>query len=404
MRCRICNALTKKFLDLGKAPLPEEFRKKNNLNNKINKYKIGMEFCLSCSHVQLDSIVSKNKIYKLNYFYDYSVTQTGKKHWLEFSDEIIKKYKPGKEELLVDIGSNTGVLLSIFKNKKFNVLGVDPSEKHARIATKNGIPTLIDFFSERIARKIALKNGQAKIITCNNTFDHVYDLNEFMKGLSVLLKKKGVFIFEVPYFKNMLENLTHIPYHQQIDYILVTPLLPFFEKYNMQIYDAKLLKIHGGSIRVYVSFKGVTTPKKRLLKIIADEKLFLRNWEIKLNLFAKKTKKQRDNLIKFIVKSKENGKTICGIGASAKGITLLNYCGVDAESIDFITEKSPLKIGLFTPTKIPIKSDDSLLEKKPDFAIILAWNFRDEIINNLKNYKDKGGSFIVPIPKLKILR
>ncbi|MBI2007718.1 methyltransferase domain-containing protein, partial [Candidatus Saccharibacteria bacterium] len=159
---------------------------------------------------------------------------------LGLSEEILKRFKPSDEDLLIDIGSNTGTLLSMLKAKNLNVLGVDPSEKHAKIAIKSGIPTVIDYFSEKCAKEIALKHGQARIMLCNNTFDHVYDLDKFMKGVTTLLKRNGIFIFEVPYFKNMLENLTHIPYHQQLDYIILTPLIAFFERYGMEIVDAEL--------------------------------------------------------------------------------------------------------------------------------------------------------------------
>lgn len=399
MRCRLCQGKTKKLLNLGKTPPPEEFRTKAQLNNPLHLYPLGLSYCLECGHVQLNSKIPSDIIYKQNYFYDYSVTKTGLKHWTNLANLLSKRYNLSSSDLVVDIGSNTGALLAIFKNKT-RILGIDPANKLTKIAKQKGIPTKESYFSLKIAKNIVEEIGQAKVITCTNTFDHVDDLDEFMQGVSFLLKDEGIFIIEVPYFLKMLKDLTHVVYHQQIDYMMLQPLIPFFQKYNLKISDAQQIPLHGSSIRMWVSFQGRQT--KRFANLEKHEKILYQNWDKTLFNFARIVQKQRQDLINILKSLKNQGKTIAAVGASAKGITLLNYCGLDLHTIDFITEKSSLKIGRFTASGIPVVSDHELLRKKPDYALLLAWNFQNEILDNLKEYQKLGGKFIIPIPKIEL--
>lgn len=401
MKCRICYGKTKKFLDLGKTPPPEEFRTKHELNKPINLYPLNLTYCLNCGHVQLGFKIPADVIYKKNYFYDYSITKTGFKHWQKLAQTIFKDYNLSQSDLILDIGSNTGTLLSIFKALGTKVLGIDPATKLVRIANKNGIPTINHYFSPHVARKIVKKEGQAKIIISTNTFDHVDDLDKFMEGVSLLLKNDGIFIIEVPYFLKMLKKLTHVVYHQQIDYMMLRPLIFFLKKYRLSIADAQQIPLHGGSIRIFVSPKAGQT--ERLKHAIRQELKLYKNWAQILWEFAGKVQKMRDNLTAVLKDFRKQRKIIVAVGASAKGITLLNYCHLGPEIIEFITEKSPLKIGRFTPSGIPIVSDNELLEKQPDYALLLAWNFQNEIVNNLRRYQKLGGKFIIPIPKMEII-
>lgn len=401
MNCRLCQGQVKKFLDLGKTPLPEEFRTKRELIKPVNYYPLNLTYCLNCGHVQLGYKVPVDNIYKQNYYYDYSVTKTGFKHWQKLAKSLIKRSKLGKKDLLIDIGSNTGTLLSILKSHDIKILGIDPSIKPVKLAKKQGIPTINDYFTAEIAQKIFKKIGPAKVITCTNTFDHVDDLDQFMQGISILLRNDGVFIIEVPYFLTMLKNLTHVVYHQQIDYMMLKPLIPFFKKYHLAMIDAEQISLHGGSIRMWLSSNA--RPTKRLDQAIRQELKLYKNWPQILCEFAKKVQKQRDDLATVLKDVKKQGKTIAAIGASAKGITLLNYCHLGPETVDFITEKSSLKIGRFTASGIPVVSDHELFSRRPDYALLLAWNFQKEIINNLKRFQKNGGKFIVPIPKIEII-
>lgn len=403
MRCRLCSGEVKKFLNLGETPLPEEFRTKHELDKEVKHYPLNLVYCTKCLHVQLGFKISADVIYKKNYFYDYSVTKTGSEHWYKLSKKIYKDYKLSTNDLVVDIGSNTGVLLSFFKSQGSQIVGIDPATRQVNIARKIGIPTICSYFSPKVAQRIVRKYGQAKVITCNNTFDHVWDLDELMKGVTLLLKQGGVLIIEVPYFINMLKNLNHIVYHQQIDYISLSPLMPFFNRFGLEIVDCQPIPMHGGSIRIYARFKGQNGSTKRLLKLLDKENKLIKNWPSRLILFAQKILKQKDELVLLLKNLKKDGQRVAAVGASAKGITLLNYSHLDPQTIEFITEKSPLKIGRFTPSKIPIVPDSKLYEQKIDYALLLSWNFQEEIIRNLSKYKKLGGKFIIPIPKLKII-
>lgn len=397
--CRICGGKTKTFLDLGRTPPPEEFRTKQELSDPISTYPLGLAFCPACGQVQLRHEIPPDVMYKENYFYDYSLTKTGLKHWKSLAKLLYKKYHLTKLDLVVDMGSNTGMLLSLFKDLGARIMGVDPATNLVNIARDRGIPTINDYFSPTVARQIVKEHGKAKIITCNNTFDHVDNLYEFMEGITILMDPKGVFVIEVPYFLTFATTLGHVVYHQQIDYLLVKPFQRLFGAVGTEIIDCEAVPFHGGSIRLFVSFKGAYPVKRRVGGFVKREDRVFANREKMLAKYAKGVLVQRDRLVALLKKLKKQGKTIGAVGASAKGNILLHYSRIGPDMIDFITEKSSLKIGRYTPSGIPVVDDNYLLKKQPDYALLLAWNFRDEIFKNLKAYIQAGGKFIIPIPK-----
>lgn len=383
--CRLCHAITHQFLDLGRVPLPEEFRSNSQRGNPITTYPLGLSYCRRCFHIQLSNPVAADPIYKKNYFYDYSVTTTGLSHWQRLARFLGKRL--ANNDLVVDIGSNTGTLLSFIKKEGMRILGVDPATKLARIARAGGIPTIIDYFTPTVAQHIVDTFGQASVITATNVFDHVTDLSEITEAFRFLLAPTGTLIIEVPYFFRMITRRTHIPYHQQIDYMMLTQFVSFFQTHGMALIDAQEIPLHGGSMRIFIKHKG--KPTNRLMVLLVRENRLFRRYPQTLIQFAKKVLYHRDNFTALIHTLKNNGKTIAAVGASAKGITFLNYCNLTNKDIDFITEKSPLKIGRFTPSGIPVVSDSVLIARQPDYAILLAWNFHKEIKKNLKRYKGK---------------
>lgn len=396
--CRLCNSRVKQFLDLGIVPLPEEFRSKGQLRDPVRRYPVGLSYCISCHHVQLTTPVSAKTIYQKNYFYDYSVTRTGLTHWHKLASQIVQKYHLSKNDLVVDIGSNTGTLLSLFKTKGVQILGVDPATKLAEIAKRNGIPTMVGYFTPSIARRIVKKWGNATVITATNVFDHVESLHEFVSAVTILLSPNGTFIIEVPYVPRMLLHHMHMPYLQQIDYMMITPLIPFFNAHNLKIIDAREISIHGGSLRLTVSWRDRKPTAPGVIKLIAFEQDLLKNYPGQLVTYAKDLQTQIHALSNWVHLKKALGKHIAAVGASAKGITLLHYARLGSNDIDFITEKSPLKIGRFTPTGIPVVSDTFFLKQQSDYALILAWNFTAEVKKNLKAYTK---TWVIPIPKLR---
>jgi len=404
-RCRICNSKVKKFLDLGRTHPPEEFRRKSELRNPIETFPLGLSYCPKCWQVQLSHEIPPDVMYKQHFFYDYSITKTGDIHYGGLAKEIIKRYKPAKNDLVMDIGSNTGKLLWLFREMGVkNVLGVDPATRLVRVARKNGVPTIDAYFTTAIASKIVKKYGRAKIMTCNNVFDHVTDLHEFMRGVRLLLREDGVFVVEDPYFATFFKTLGHVVYHQQLDYILVKAFAKLFDAHGMELIDCEKIPYHGGSIRMFIAFKDVYKVSPHVQQFIKEEEQMLKNEPKALAGWAKKILNQRDEMITILKRLKKQGKSIGAVGASAKGNCLLCYSGIGPETIDFLTEKSNLKVGRYTPSGIPIVKDDVLFKKQPDYALLLAWNFSDELFNNLKGYTGKGGKFIVPIPKLRIVK
>jgi 2-polyprenyl-3-methyl-5-hydroxy-6-metoxy-1,4-benzoquinol methylase len=395
------------FLDLGFHPPSDQFKKKKEIDSPTLYYPLKVYSCKSCGFKQLNYIVKPEILYQQNYPYESSLTKTGKKHWKEFADSIVKNYNLTKNDLAVDVGSNTGVLLEAFKNNKLKIVGVDPAPNICKIANRKNIPTINNFFNKNVVTRILKKYGKAKIITGTNVFAHVNDLKLFLKNIKKLIdKKKGVFVIEVPYFLNLVKNLEYDTiYHEHLSYITVIPLIKFLKKFNLEIIDIQEKDIHGGSIRIFISEKGNYKKKKSVNKICKTEiKARLNSKKVLLN-FKKKVTKNRLDLTSLLTKLKKAKKNIVALSAPAKGMTLLNYAKLDSEFLDYATEKSKIKQGLLAPgVNIPIYSDQKILKTKPDYALLLAWNFSKEIIKNNIKYLKTGGKFIIPIPKVKIIK
>ncbi|MFH1653988.1 MAG: class I SAM-dependent methyltransferase [Pseudomonadota bacterium] len=405
-KCRMCKSdkLTL-FLDLGFTPPADSFLSKDELQKEETYYPLQVFMCETCGLAQLGYVVPKDVLYRNDYPYESSMTSTGRKHWGKFAADVSKKIKLCEDDLVVDIGSNVGVLLLSFKNCGARVLGVDPAENIVKIANKNGIDTVCDFFGVQAAERIVKEKGQAKVITGTNVFAHIDDLDDLMKGVNILLRKDGMFVFEVPYLVNLICNNEYDTiYHEHLSYISVKPLIKFFDRFDMEIFDIIESHIHGGSIRVFVnnrSMRHVSVKVQDLLK--EEERISLYSKETLLD-FAARVSFNRSTLFEMLFSLNKSGKKIVAVSAPAKGMTLLNYCNIDGNLIDFVTEKSTLKIGRYTPGKhIPVVPDSELVSAGADYALLLAWNFADEIIRNLDNYRRKGGKFIIPIPMPKIV-
>lgn len=406
MRCRIClsDKLTK-FLDLGFTPPADDFLLPCRLNEPETFYPLDLYICADCSLVQLGYIVPAEILFQKDYPYESSMTNTGVKHFHAFAAETCKELELTSNDLVVDIGSNVGVLLEGFKKYGIKVLGVDPAANISKIAQDRGINTLNDFFNRKAVNKILESEGKAKVITGTNVVAHIDDVHSLIKNAGDLLDQKGVFIFEAPYLLNLIENLEYDTiYHEHLSYLSVKPLVRLFDRFDMEIFYIKHLDIHGGSLRYFVARKNDYKVAQNVNEWIELEKKKKIYDLSTLEKFAADVGNNRKELTWLLQSLKQQGKRIAGVGAPAKGMTLLNYCKIGTETLDFVTEKSRLKIGKVTPgTHIPVTPDSMLLEKKPDFALLLPWNFANEIIENLNAYKKCGGKFIIPIPKPYII-
>ena len=404
--CRMCRSNNLyRFLDLGFAPPSDQFRRKDQMKEQEIHYPLEVCMCDDCGLAQLTYVVSPEILYRNDYPYESSTTKTGHIHWESFAKEVVGKFGLGKQDLVVDIGSNVGVLLQSFKNNGVTVQGVDPAANIVMLALERGIDTICDFFNAESVDKILEKKGNASVITGTNVFAHIDDLHLLMSNVKKLLKKKGVFIFEAPYFVNLIKTIQYDTiYHEHLSYLSVKPLISFFDQHNMEVIDIQFADIHGGSFRVYISETG-NYPVSGVVKNLLEEENAMGLYShVTLDKFSDHAKKNRAELTWLLHSLKREGKSIVGVSAPAKGMTLLNYCRIGNDWLDVVSEKSMLKIGRFTPgMHIPVVSDDYLLEKQPDYALLLAWNFAKEIMKNLDGYRKRGGKFIIPIPMPKIV-
>lgn len=405
-KCRMCKRSNLvKYLDLGFTPPADNFLTSEQLKHPETHYPLDVMVCTDCGLSQLGYVVPPEILFGVDYVYEMSITRAGREHFTKFGESVTKKLKLSSKDLVIDVGSNVGVLLEAFKNSGTRVLGIDPAITVVEIARNRGIDTIQDFFNIDLAHKILRDRGPAAVITGTNVFAHIDDLDELIKGANILLKKGGVFIFESPYFVNLIRDLEYDTiYHEHLSYLSVKPLINFFKMFGMEVFDIIESDLHGGSFRVFVSRIGERPVAKKVDEYVQKEEESQLYSLDNLNKFAKRVEKNRNDLINLLHSLKAEGKKIAGIAAPAKGMTLLNYCKIGPETLDFTTEKSTLKVGKFTPgMHVPIYPDSELVNKKIDYALLLAWNFADEIMNNLKEYKDSGGKFIIPIPEPKIV-
>lgn len=401
LTCRMCQSKNLyQFLDLGFTPPADQFRRKDQMKEPEIHYPLEVFMCDDCGLAQLGHVVSPEVLYRMDYPYESSTTKTGREHWNAFAQRVVKRLNLEKNDLVVDIGSNVGVLLGAFKAQGMRIQGVDPAANIVMLAHERGIDTICDFFNRETAEKILREKGAASVITGTNVFAHIDDLYLLMKNILMLLKENGVFIFEAPYFVNLIKMIEYDTiYHEHLSYFSVKPLLRFFELFDMEVFDIDLVDIHGGSFRVYVGRKSQRPVSPVISQLLNEEEAMQLYSHKTMDHFADAVRKNKMDLTWLLHSLKHEGKRVVGVSAPAKGMTLLNYCKIGAELLDVVTEKSALKIGRFTPgMHIPVVSDSYLLEERPDYAMLLAWNFADEIMKNLHEYRDGGGKFIIPIP------
>jgi len=404
--CRICKGSNfRPYLNLGHTPAADSFLRNQGLGQPEVYYPLEVVLCESCGISQLSYTVPPDILYQQDYPYESSTTLAGRTHFFNFAKSVVERFDLGSNDLAIDIGSNVGVLLDGFKSQNCKILGIEPSANISATAIGKGIETINDFISPQLASQIVLSHGNASLVTTTNVFAHIDDLDDFMKAIDLLLNEQGVFIIEAPHFLKLIKNLEYDTiYHEHLLYLALRPLNELFNRFGFEMIDAEEMGIHGGSIRVYVSRIGVYPISNGLKEIIdEEEKSKIFDFE-RLNEFAKAVESHRTKLLALLNKLKSEGSSIVGVSAPAKGMTLLNYCHIGPEMLNFVTEKSQLKIGLFTPgLHIPVVPDSVLIEENPNYALLLAWNFADEIMDNLKEFKENGGKFIIPIPEPHIV-
>jgi len=408
LNCLNCNKpLDITFADLGTSPLCEEFVKPEKLNKGQMCYPLHAYVCSNCFLVQVGEYVSPEEIYE-DYYYFSSYSNSWLRHASEYVDLMTDRYAIGRESFVVEIASNDGYLLQYFQEKDIPILGVEPSANVAHDSVKRGIPTEEVFFGEEIAGELKQRYRPADLILGNNVLAHVPDINDFIKGLDVLLDEGGIMTFEFPHLMQLVENNQFDTiYHEHFFYYSLWAVNAIFKKHGMKIFDVQELDTHGGSIRIFVTRTSNNEYDigPNVERILSDE---IDRGYLDLEFYGSFDRKVRETkraLLKLLIDLKEEGKTIAGYGAPGKGNTLLNFCGIGRDFIDFTVDRNPNKHGYYLPgTLIPIYHPDMIKESKPDYIFILPWNLKDEIIEQLGYVSEWGGKFIIPIPNPVIIQ
>lgn len=405
--CRVClstNLLP--VLSLGSTPPANAFLKREELNRQERYFPLNLNFCNDCGFVQLADVVSPKLLFK-DYVYVSSTSPSFVRHFEELAQIINERFNFPKNSLIVDIGSNDGILLRPFKERyEWRVLGIDPAEKIAAMASKNGIDTLPRFFSPETVREAAAKYGRAKIISATSVFPHIDDLDAVVSGVNELLDDDGIFLIEAYYITDLLQkNLFDTIYHEHLSYFSAGTALKIFDRLGMKIFDVEKTDTHGGSLRIFAEKKsGPYAVNQSVSKFINEEKSANIQSAATYVSFSKKIETNKKLLTELLKSIKTKGGKVIGYGAAAKGNTLLNYFEIGPDIIDYVVDDSAWKQGLFTPgTRIPVVSADEMAVKKPDYVLILAWNFAEPIMKKLSWFKDGGGKFIIPVPEPKIV-
>lgn len=404
--CRICHgARLALVFSFGPTPLANAFLKADEIRDMEPYFPLDVYLCTDCGLPQLLDIVAPEVLFK-GYIYVSSTSPVFVAHFEKFAESVCKRFQLALESLVVDIGSNDGILLRQFKEKGVRVLGVEPDKAIARVAKKAGVETLVRFFDNDVAAAILKQYGKADVITATNVFAHVDDIHGMVNEVKQLLKKDGVFIIEVPYLVDFLKkNLFDTVYHEHLSYFSVSTLNAFFERAGMVIFDVEKVSSHGGSLRVFIEKRGAShAVSPRVQSFMRAEKKFKLLREKTYHTYALRIQKIRAKLTSLLTGLKERGKTIAGYGAPAKGNTLLNFFSIGRDLLSYIIDDSKLKQGMFTPGKrIPVISSEVLRKNPPDYLLIIAWNFADSIIEKNESFIKNGGKFIIPVPYPRIV-
>ena len=405
--CRFCAAgLHHTFVDLGMSPLCETYINAGQLNQMEPFYPLHVYVCDHCFLVQLLEYVSPKEIFS-DYAYFSSYSDSWLKHAKAYVEMAVKRFDLGQNSQVVEIASNDGYLLQYFLDVGIPVLGIEPAANVAAVAKEKGISTIVSFFGESTARRLTADGRQADLLLGNNVLAHVPDINDFVKGMKILLKPHGVITMEFPHLMRLIEeNQYDTIYHEHFSYFSFLTACKVFLAHGLTIFDVEELPTHGGSLRVFACHTGASDKpiahRVRDLQFREEAAGFCR-LETYLS-FGSKVEATKRSLLAFLIEAKTEGKSIVGYGAPGKGNTLLNYCGIRRDFLDYTVDRNPYKHGKHTPgTHIPIFPPEKIGETRPDYIFILPWNLRNEIIQQLAYVREWGGQFVVPVPEVKIL-
>ncbi|HTY84399.1 MAG TPA: class I SAM-dependent methyltransferase [Silvibacterium sp.] len=405
-RCRFCAAeLRQTFVDLGLSPLCETYPAAADLNRGETYYPLHVYVCEQCWLVQLEEYESAENIFS-DYAYFSSFSDSWLAHCEKYCGAMQSRFGLNEQSFVVEVASNDGYLLQYFVKRGMPVLGIEPAANVAKVAVERGVPTLVKFFGAQLARDLAAEGRCADLVLGNNVLAQVPDLNDFVEGLKILLKPQGVLTLEFPHLLQLIErNEFDTIYHEHFSYFSLLTTAKIMEGHGLRIFDVEELKSHGGSLRIYACRADSATQRAgpNVTKVLEDEARAHLHHIGGYQGFAAQVREAKFALVEFLLRAAREGKKVAGYGAPGKSATLLHYCGVGKDLIEYTVDRSPYKQGRFLPgNHIPIYHPDRIAETKPDYVVILPWNLKDEIMRQLQFIREWGGRFIVPIPALTV--
>ncbi len=407
-RCRFCNTeLVHSFVDLGTSPLCQDHVRPEALGRGETYYPLHARVCHECLLVQVDDVVPPGEIFgDGDYAYFSSFSESWLDHARRYAFAMTERFSLGPESRVVEVASNDGYLLQYFVEQGVPVLGIDPASNCAAAAEERGVPTKVAFFGRDTAAQVRAELGPANLLLGNNVLAHVPDINDFVSGLATLLAEDGVLTMEFPHLMRLVEeNQFDTIYHEHFSYLGFHAVKRIFEHHGLALFDVEELPTHGGSLRIYAKHAADPTHAvgPRVAELLAREAgagMLEMDYYTRFGAQVEATKRK---LLAFLVELKEKGRTVVGYGAPGKGNTLLNYCGIRTDFLDYTVDRSPHKQGNFLPgSRIPIHEPERIFETRPDYVLILPWNLREEIMEQMAGIREWGGRFVVPIPEVKV--
>jgi len=397
--------LRRTFVDLGMSPLCETYPSAADLNRGEVYYPLHVYLCERCFLVQLEEYETPDNIFS-DYAYFSSYSDSWLKHAQNYCEAMVRRFALGRKSLVIEAASNDGYLLQYFVERNVPVLGIEPAANVAKVAVEKRVPTLVKFLGTQLANELAAQGHCADLVLGNNVLAQVPDLNDFVEGLKILLKPEGVLTLEFPHLLRLIErNEFDTIYHEHFSYFSMLSSMKIMEAHGMKVFDVEELPTHGGSLRVYACRQDATTHRSepRVSQLIsAEEKAGLASVK-GYESFAREVQRTKLALVEFLLGAARSGKSVAGYGAPGKSATLLHYCGIGKDLIEYTVDRSAYKQGRFLPgTHIPIYHPDRIRETKPDYVIILPWNLKDEIMEQLQYIREWGGQFVLPIPKVTV--
>lgn len=405
MKCHSCGSdRIRIVVDLGMQPLANRLLAEHQLKDPEPRHPLRLSICEECLLLQITDTIPPVELFS-DYVYFSSVSDFLLQHVAKACQSHQKRFGLNAGSFVVEVASNDGYLLRNFVAAGIPCLGIEPAANIATVAQKKGVPTINTFFSTALASELRSEGRTADILIAHNVMGHVPNTNDFVQGLATLLKPSGYAILEFPYARDMIDHAEFDTiYHEHVFYFTILALQPLFARHGLEIVDVERLAIHGGSLRIYAAHKGAHPVASSVTQLLAEEKACGMDRVDWYTRFGDRVRKIRTDLTALLGQLKSEGHSVAAYGASAKGSTLLNFCGLGAETIDFVVDRSPAKQGRLTPgTHLPIVPAEQLAARRPDFALLLTWNFAEEILQQQQHYRDLGGRFIIPLPEVRVV-